>query len=117
MEHVNSSTHPTCPRCGYDLSGQYSAIEEDANAAATGIALVARCSECGLDFDWADIFNPYRVKVRGFIEHADRRLLAAAWRTWLLALRPSRFWRRVKIEFEPRPRRILLWPLLVPMLI
>ncbi len=74
-----------------------------------------RCSECGLEFEWADIFNPFRRRVAGFIEHEERGLYWAAWRTWLLAMRPKRFWTVVKIEFEPRVGRMVLWLVMLVM--
>jgi hypothetical protein len=97
---------PSCPRCGYDLSGDVASWN---GADSPQCPCAGRCSECGLEFEWSDIFDPFRNRVRGFIEHEDRGLYRAAWRTWLLAARPWRFWKLVKIEFEPRVGRMLLW--------
>mgnify|MGYP001159208269 CR=1 FL=1 len=65
---------------------------------------------------WVDVFNPDRVRVQGFIEQEEggwRTLVRAAWRTWLLALRPGVFWSKVSVERTPRPGRILLWAALL----
>jgi hypothetical protein len=103
-----------CPRCGYDLSGQ-----ADAARAANEGRLDGRgvCSECGLEFDWADVLDPWRTRVRGFVEHAERGVFIAVWRTWALALGPSRFWSRVKVEMALRPSRMVLWLVLGPALL
>jgi hypothetical protein len=107
---VNGS--PSCPRCGYDLSGDVASWNGDESYLCP---MEGRCSECGLEFEWADIFNPFRRRVAGFIEHEERGLYWAAWRTWLLAMRPKRFWTVVKIEFEPRVGRMLLWLVMLVM--
>jgi hypothetical protein len=103
-----------CPRCGYDLAGQ-----ADATRAANGGRLEGGgvCSECGLEFEWADVLDPWRTRVKGFVEHAERAEFAAVWRTWALALRPWVFWGRVRVEMALRPGRIVLWLILGPVLL
>jgi hypothetical protein len=97
---------PSCPRCGYDLSGQADAARREH---AGQLPLMGQCSECGLEMEWADAYEPNRTRVRGFIEHVDRWFLFAAWRTWWMAVLPWVFWRRVKIEMAVRPGRVVVW--------
>ncbi len=102
------SEAPTCPRCGYDLSAEVVKWGE-------ACPLHGRCWECGLDVAWADLLRPDRRRNPLFVEHAPVRGVAmAAWRTWWWALRPGRFWTRVRLEHEPRKRRMLAWVALVP---
>jgi hypothetical protein len=109
-----AATVPSCPRCGYDLSGQ---ADADRRAREGQLPESGRCSECGLEFAWIDVFEPYRNKVRSFIEHTDGWLFPSAWWTWLLALWPARFWRRIRIEMPVRPGRMVWWLVLVPLLV
>ncbi len=101
---------PECPRCGYDLTGQVAAA---GGVAADSFPVRGRCSECGLEFAWGDVFNPGRDRVPGFIEHARAgwwSLFAAAWRTWWMAARVLPFWGRVRLEMPVRVGRVWLWP-------
>jgi len=98
-----------CPRCGYDLSGVAAA---GAITAVTHDTVKGRCSECGLEFVWGDVFNPWRNLIPGFIEHvggARPQLVRSAFRTAWLALRPWRFWRLVRLETPVRSDRVVLW--------
>ncbi len=42
---------PTCPKCGYDQSGEIATWESQC-------PLEGRCPECGFDFVWADVMDP-----------------------------------------------------------
>ena len=101
---------PTCPRCGYDQSGVMNTWD-----AAGACSLDGVCSECGLDFRWADIFDPDRERLRGFFEHANTplRFLGWAFTTLWWTARPWFFWRRVTLFIEPVVPRVLLWPVLL----
>jgi hypothetical protein len=103
---------PACPRCGYDLSGTIATW-------ADSCPLAGLCSECGLEFDWADVHDPDRNRVRGLFEHARGPWQAARWLelTWLLALWPPRFWRRVRLEAPVNARRAALWPILITLVV
>ncbi len=95
---------PSCPRCGYDLTGV-------AESWADSCPLTGVCSECGLEFDWARVLCHDRFLVRWFVEHAQRgkAAWASAWKTWCRVIVPTRFFGAVRIEHEPRPGRFLLW--------
>lgn len=51
----------------------------------------------------------------GFFEHAKGlgRSLRWAWVTWWWAIRILPFWRKVRVESRPRPRRAVIWVLVV----
>lgn len=79
-----------CPRCRYDLSGTTRQWTDRC-------PLSGRCNECGLEFDWAQVFvlteHPWLFEYhwrRGPIV----RLLRTIWRS----LRPWSFWRDVKMS-------------------
>ena len=103
---------PTCPRCGYDLSGIIASWTN--SCPLTGI-----CSECGLEFRWRDLLGHRAQYLPGFFEHAVgvRRSFRWAWRTWAWTIIPSLFWSRVRMHHRVSPKRILLWPvvLILPM--
>lgn len=105
---IQSSTlPPACPRCDYDQSGEVSRWTDTC-------PLEGVCSECGLAFEWGDALVPDRARVRGFVEHAERkRVFSTAWRTWWWALRPWYFWGRVRLEHRPRVERMLWWMFMV----
>lgn len=76
------------------------------------------CSECGLVFAWADVFDPVRSDLRGFVEHVRTPVLGwasfrAAFRTWAWTAWPGRFYARVLMTHRFDWRRMLLWPLLI----
>lgn len=75
----------------------------------------APCSECGHTFTLFDVFYPQVNDQRGFVEHARSWFgyIGRALRTWLWALVPNWFWRRVMIRQRISVRRMLLWPLVV----
>lgn len=111
---------PACPRCGYDQSGLWATKDEATLAAAAlGPADLGRgtCAECGLEFEWRSALFPFEREARGFVEHVEKRVFLAAWRTMAWCLWPGVFWRRVKVEYRIVPRRWLAWlaaVLLVP---
>ena len=111
---------PACPRCGYDQSGEIArwATPQQGDAApATPAApptpptATGRCTECGLEFLWADVLEPERRYLPGFFEHARGvpEMIVWAWRTWWWTIFPSRFWARVRLQHDAHPIRAFLW--------
>lgn len=97
------TTEHACPRCGYDLGAEVSKWTEQC-------PLRGRCWECGLDLEWRDVVDAWRVQDDRFVEHvAAARVLAAAWRTWWWAWRPTAFWTRIRLELLVVPRRWTSW--------
>lgn len=93
MTRSASEHHPICPKCGYDQSGEIATWAEQ--CPIEGI-----CPECGLRFDWADVFDPSRVHLAWYVEHADRKrdmLRRTPITLWFLLV-PNRFWKRVSVE-------------------
>ena len=99
---MKKAASPSCPRCGYDLSGVVESWKE-------ACPLNGVCSECGLEFRWRELFRADELRVRGFYEHATGVALASAWRTWAWTLLPWMFWKKVRLEHPVRLRRMLLW--------
>ncbi|MCH7793344.1 MAG: hypothetical protein IID31_13820, partial [Planctomycetes bacterium] len=101
---------PTCPRCGYDLSGIVASWKDA--CPLTGI-----CSECGLEFQWRYLLDP-RFKIKPwFFEHAlrshARSFLYTLWR----AVRPWSFWSWVRLEDEISLYRLGIFACLSPPLL
>lgn len=101
---------PTCPRCGYDLSGPVATWDEAGHCPLQGT-----CSECGLVFRWFDVFNRDNWRLDGFVEHARGlgRSVRWAWRTTWWTLWPWNFWGRVEMHHKVRPWMWLWWFLLM----
>jgi len=103
-----SAHHPICPKCGYDQSGEIATWES--SCPVNGV-----CPECGLAFEWADIFDRYRNHLNWYIEHAPssiaftKRSLPTLWRLML----PWVFWRSVTITHAISIRRLVPWILIV----
>ncbi|MCC6320631.1 MAG: hypothetical protein IT438_04245 [Phycisphaerales bacterium] len=102
-----------CPRCGYDLSG----------AAAVRSGERGVCSECGLEFLWADVLDPSRRRSRWLYDHAvtekwwRRPRIWRAIRTLAASAAPWWFWKRVDVHQPVGVGRLLLWlvVLIVPL--
>lgn len=77
-----------CPRCDYNLR----------------MLTLARCPECGLEFDWQELIAATtRARECPIFEYQwQRRPTRSALYTVWLAVQPWRLWRTVKLEFEPR---------------
>ena len=95
----------TCPRCAYDLHGQY---------LARGEVETGACPECGLTFNWA-LIDRARRQLPGFVEHTEGRLatFVAVFRTWVWLVTPWKFWANVSLERPVRIRRAWLWLVVV----
>lgn len=108
VTHGPITTEPTCPRCGYDQSGAVTSWTECCPVEGT-------CPECGIRFAWADLFDPSRLDIVWFVEHA-RTVTGQARRTgptlWRIVL-PWVFWARVGVRARTDPRAALRWLLLV----
>ncbi len=77
-----------------------------------------KCSECGLDFAWANLLSPQLRRQPWLYEHAKRWWsLGPLLRTFIESLMPWRFWRLVRVHHQVRPNRLVIWLLLVPLLI
>jgi hypothetical protein len=103
-------SEPACPRCGYDQAGEITRWRDEPAWPVHG-----RCTECGLDFEWADVFNQGRNDLAWLYEHTPRRRLGLlrAWRTWGHAIIPRRLWRNLRLESRVSISRLLVWPLVV----
>ena len=97
---------PSCPRCGYDQSGVIGTWKQIEPPACP---LEGLCSECGLRFLWRDALCPHWNRVPWLFEHGRGLAPIRATRTWSHALTPARFWRGVPLAAEVRPKRLLLW--------
>ncbi len=98
---------PTCPRCGYDLSGHTASWE-------SSCPVEGQCSECGLEFFWREILREDEQANPRHIEHCPRRAIPlAAIRTLVWCILPWVFWKRVELRHEPRVGRMVLWLVLL----
>ncbi len=76
-----------------------------------------QCSECGLEFNWADLLNSDRIELPWLYEHARRswsvhRIITTAIRT----LAPWRFWSRIELHHRISFKRLTLY-LLLPLIL
>ena len=90
---------PACPRCGYDQTGVTDAWAEIC-------PLRGVCSECGLEFWWADVLNPALTTPAWSFEHTQARFVRRLLMTALVALAPWRLWRRIRLEHPIHVRRL-----------
>ncbi len=88
-----------CPRCDYDMDGAVAAFTEQC-------PLQGRCSECGMEFEWANLLRADRQQLPWLFEHTRRPLRGYIQTLWC-SLFPSRFWSRVKMWHVPV--RMRLW--------
>ncbi|MHC5007070.1 MAG: hypothetical protein ACYTGF_06895 [Planctomycetota bacterium] len=98
---MDLSREARCPRCGYDLRGVVATW-------AAACPLESRCSECGLDFEWAEVIGARAPRPGWCVEFA-RSTWALPWRsikTMAMTLWPWGFWRSLKMSHEMRWRRI-----------
>lgn len=96
-----------CPRCGYDQSGVVASWTDECPMAGV-------CSECGLEFEWGDVLNRSRVLLPWLYEHRRGYSFFYAPRTMFRAIRPWKFWAEVQLHHEPIPRRLIMYPLMLP---
>ncbi|MHC5028911.1 MAG: hypothetical protein ACYTGR_19350 [Planctomycetota bacterium] len=88
---------PRCPRCNYDLRGT-TALWTDT------CPLEGVCTECGLSFEWADLFDERRRVPRWCVEYAASppAFLRRTAATLLMTFRPWRFWKSLKMSHQIR---------------
>lgn len=108
-----------CPRCGYDQRGAMAAWESAAADGGERATCPVRgvCSECGLEFAWGSLLNPALSVSSWMFEHVRGwwRVPRASWRNGWASLRGggTGWWRRVRMEHQVRPLRLiahwLLW--------
>ncbi len=103
-----SSAHALCPRCHYDQRGTIETWNDSC-------PLRGRCCECGLEYEWGDVLNPFRGRLPGLVEHARGvpQLVRWTFTTFGWIILPHRFWKRVELHHTISLRTILLGPLLV----
>lgn len=99
---------PICPKCGYDQSG---AIE----TWKTQCPVDGTCPECGLEFEWADVMNPTRVRLRWYSEHAGSvfTMTIRSPATLMRLLLPWVFWRNVSVKHHIGLFRLACWVLMM----
>jgi hypothetical protein len=91
-----------CPRCGYDLSG-----------IRTPEATRGTCSECGLEFSWAELESG-RLHFPSFsFEHARGWLPIAFLRTAARSITGWRLWGPLRMEHPIRVGRLILFVVLL----
>lgn len=101
MTTTPPQTAPRCPRCGYDQSGAASSWTESCPLEGT-------CPECGLWFEWVEIYRPLLRAPRWSFEHAESGHARALFTTALRVQRPWRFWRSLRMEHPVVPPRLAL---------
>lgn len=97
---------PSCPRCGYDLTGVVSPWVEQ--CPVEGV-----CSECGLEFAWCDLLVKDRRKIPWLYEHRQGLAAGCAFEMIPRALLARRFWRKVQLHHRPNVFRLVLFPFVV----
>jgi hypothetical protein len=97
------SPHVLCPRCAYDVSGPVPTWPD-----AGACPLEGTCTECGLRFEWVDLFRPERIYPRWSFEHARSWHLLALIRTLWRPLVPSNLWGQMRLAAPVRLVRLLI---------
>ncbi|MFA6043784.1 MAG: hypothetical protein WC718_02265 [Phycisphaerales bacterium] len=97
----------SCPRCGYDLTGEITRWVE-------ACPLAGRCPECGTEFEWENIFHSERFELPWLVEHGPGGLdLVRRWSaTFVRVLRPRQFWSQVRTTHTVSVWRAVTWLLL-----
>lgn len=104
----DNAHQPICPKCGYDQSGEIATWESQC-------PVMSICPECGLEFEWADVFDPSRNYLGWYSEHA-RSILSMLTRSPSTIARlvlPWIFWRSVTIVHPIALRRLMAWIVMV----
>jgi len=104
----NSPDSVICPKCGYDQSGIVDSWTDRC-------PMHGRCTECGLEFDWADVMDHKRVRLVWYAEHAPdaRKMLLRTPGTIARLLYPPIYWKRVTVMMSISLRRLALWSLMI----
>ena len=93
-----------CPRCGYDQRGMMATWTDSCPLHTT-------CSECGLQIEWREVLNPLLSSPKWCVETRPPRLVTPRQiiATFLRTFWPWSFWSRLRMTHPIRPRRILLY--------
>jgi hypothetical protein len=93
-----------CPRCGYDLRGTVTLWRQDCPMTGT-------CTECGLEFEWAELLNPRLVLPPWCVEAARpvARLPGQILGTLGRSALPWRFWSSLRMFHVGRWPRLLAY--------
>lgn len=97
-------TPPSCPRCGYDLSGAAAAWS---HAESTSCPMRGTCSECGLEFAWGDLLSPVFRPPAWSFEHAEMRRVSRLILTMFRSLTPGRVFAEIRLEIPVRAGRLV----------
>lgn len=97
LSEATISSVAKCPRCGYDLRGTIAAWNEACPLSGT-------CTECGLDFEWAEVLSEKVRRPRWCVEYAERwwHVPWLSVKTLAMTFWPWRFWKSLKMSHEPR---------------
>ena len=100
----NLAGRARCPRCGYDLRGAITTWTDQCPLHGT-------CTECGLQFVWAEVLHPEKFEPQWCVEFAPRwrQILRACVRTFARSFWPFGFWRALKMSMPIRWRRLVMY--------
>lgn len=103
MSKDSTQSEIRCPRCGYELRGIIESWSE--SCPMEGI-----CAECGLEFEWGELLCERRAVPRWCVEYARGWGVCGAMMktSFILLLRPRKFWRDLKMTHVPQWGRIVL---------
>ena len=98
------SSKAICPRCGYDLRGT---IETWAKQCS----LEGKCTECGLDFPWAELLSEKFSKPAWCFEYAKglRQHFLTWVKTYIMCWWPWTFWSKLRMSHTPQWRRLVVF--------
>ena len=108
MESEFHDCRVRCPRCGYDLRGAVAAWD-------SSCALTGSCAECGLEFEWRDVFTGAIYQPKWCVEYSRTlpTLLWRSFRTLVLTFWPWGFWKSLKMSHEVRWGRLTDYIILI----
>jgi len=99
-----------CPRCGYDVRGECEGWTE-------ACPIDGRCTECGLEFCWSDLFNRDRAPPKWSTEYVSRwGIPRAVIAGSLRMLRPRRFWKALPMHRPVHSSRLAVHVLVIALL-
>lgn len=108
LESAGKSVRPTCPRCGYDQSGEVARWTESCPVKGT-------CPECGLEFAWGDLSDSSSMTLPWAAEYSQsaRDFINRFVRTHVRALNPLSFWSSLQLTYSPRVQQLIVLLVLV----
>jgi hypothetical protein len=98
-----------CPRCDYDLVGEVSRWNHEEGEEGACCPWAGVCSECGLEFVWADLYRPELMRRWWFYENRKGIALGAVVGTLWRAAYVLPLWRAMRLENEVRLARAMVW--------